>query len=59
MTATALDNLELGACTQDPDRWTTGPDNEAKALAGHARVAGCVPGMRSSPRVRKGCGQVS
>lgn len=32
MTATALDNLELGACTQDPDRWTTGPDNEAKAL---------------------------
>ena len=36
MTATALDNLELGACTQDPDRWTSnlgkGPDNEAKAL---------------------------
>ncbi len=36
MTATALDNLELGACTQDPDRWTStlgkGPDEEAKAL---------------------------
>jgi WhiB family transcriptional regulator, redox-sensing transcriptional regulator len=32
MIATALDNVQLGACTQDPDRWTTGPDNEAKAL---------------------------
>jgi len=24
--------LSLGACTQDPDRWTTSPDDEAKAL---------------------------
>lgn len=24
--------LPLGACTQDPDRWTTTPDDEAKAL---------------------------
>ncbi|BBZ42160.1 WhiB family transcriptional regulator [Mycobacterium conspicuum] len=36
MTATALDNMELGACTQDPDRWTLvpgkGPDVEAKVL---------------------------
>ncbi|ETZ98225.1 transcription factor WhiB family protein [Mycobacterium kansasii 824] len=22
----------MGACTQDPDRWTTSPDDEAKAL---------------------------
>jgi WhiB family transcriptional regulator, redox-sensing transcriptional regulator len=32
MTATALSNISLGACTQDPDRWTTAPDIEAKAL---------------------------
>jgi WhiB family transcriptional regulator, redox-sensing transcriptional regulator len=32
MTATALYNLPLAACTQDPDRWTTAPDDEAKAL---------------------------
>jgi WhiB family transcriptional regulator, redox-sensing transcriptional regulator len=32
MAATALHNMALGACTQDPDRWTTTPDAEAKAL---------------------------
>ncbi|GBG40940.1 WhiB family transcriptional regulator [Mycobacterium montefiorense] len=33
MTATALYNIPLGACTKDPDRWmTTTPDEEAKAL---------------------------
>ncbi|MGO8771132.1 MAG: WhiB family transcriptional regulator [Mycobacterium sp.] len=32
MTATALQNTPLGACTQDPDRWTEAPDDEAKAL---------------------------
>ena len=32
MTATALYNIPLGACTKDPDRWTTTPDAEAKAL---------------------------
>ncbi|MDT5146070.1 MAG: WhiB family transcriptional regulator, redox-sensing transcriptional regulator [Mycobacterium sp.] len=32
MTATARHNTALGACTQDPDRWTTRPDAEAKAL---------------------------
>jgi WhiB family transcriptional regulator, redox-sensing transcriptional regulator len=32
MSATALYNIPLGACTQDPDRWTTAPDDEAKAL---------------------------
>jgi WhiB family redox-sensing transcriptional regulator len=32
MTATALFNIPLGACTQDPDRWTTAPDEEAKTL---------------------------
>ena len=32
MTATAPSTISLGACTQDPDRWTTAPDSEAKAL---------------------------
>jgi WhiB family redox-sensing transcriptional regulator len=32
MTAIRLYNIPLGACSQDPDRWTTGLDNEAKAL---------------------------
>ncbi|MCV7029399.1 WhiB family transcriptional regulator [Mycobacterium sherrisii] len=32
MTATAVYNIPLGACTNDPDRWTTEPDAEAKAL---------------------------
>src|SRR5262249_48833444 len=32
MTATALIDIQLGACTRDPDRWTTAPDAEAKAL---------------------------
>jgi WhiB family redox-sensing transcriptional regulator len=32
MTATAIYNIQLGVCTQDPDRWTTAPDAEAKAL---------------------------
>lgn len=32
MTATALYNVPLGACTQDPDRWTSAPDAEAIAL---------------------------
>lgn len=32
MTATTVYNIPLGACTNDPDRWTTAPDAEAKAL---------------------------
>ena len=32
MAATALYNIPLGVCTQDPDRWTTSPDEEAKAM---------------------------
>ncbi|BBC68974.1 putative transcriptional regulator WhiB6 [Mycobacterium marinum] len=32
MTATALYEIPLGVCTQDPDRWTTTPDEEAKTL---------------------------
>ncbi|KAA1250500.1 transcriptional regulator [Mycobacterium simiae] len=32
MTATALYEIPLGVCTQDPDRWTTTPDDEAKTL---------------------------
>lgn len=32
MSATTLDKVELGACTRDPDRWTTGLDDGAKAL---------------------------
>ncbi len=31
MTAAAPYNVPLGACTQDPDRWTTAPDAEAIA----------------------------
>lgn len=30
MTVTALYEVPLGVCTQDPDRWTTTPDDEAK-----------------------------
>ncbi|OBA61385.1 transcriptional regulator [Mycobacterium sp. 1100029.7] len=32
MTGTLLTNISLGACTTDPDRWTTAPDAESKAL---------------------------
>jgi len=33
MTATTLYNVSLlTACAKDPDRWTTRPDDEAKAL---------------------------
>jgi len=32
MIATALCNIPLGACTTDPERWTTSPDDEAKIL---------------------------
>jgi WhiB family redox-sensing transcriptional regulator len=32
MTATALYELPLGACTRDPERWTTIPDDEAKTI---------------------------
>ncbi len=28
----ALDGLPLGACTKDPERWTTAADEEAKAI---------------------------
>ena len=31
MTVTTLYSIPLGACTQDPDRWVTAPDDEAKA----------------------------
>jgi WhiB family transcriptional regulator, redox-sensing transcriptional regulator len=31
-TATTLCEIPLGVCTQDPDRWTTTPDDEAKML---------------------------
>ncbi|BBZ72589.1 WhiB family transcriptional regulator [Mycobacterium paraseoulense] len=31
MTAIPLFNTPLGACTRDPDRWTTAPDAEAIA----------------------------
>lgn len=59
MTVTALYEVPLGVCTQDPDRWTTTPDDEAKTLCGLARAGGCVHATPSSPRVRKGCGQGS
>jgi WhiB family transcriptional regulator, redox-sensing transcriptional regulator len=32
MTGTTLTSISLGACTKDPDRWTTSPDAESKAL---------------------------
>lgn len=32
MTATALYELPLGACTRDPERWTTIADDEAKMI---------------------------
>lgn len=32
MTAPVLHDAPLGACTQDPERWTTSPDDQAKAL---------------------------
>lgn len=32
MTATVEYWFSLGACTRDPDRWTTDPDDAAKAL---------------------------
>jgi WhiB family redox-sensing transcriptional regulator len=32
MTATALYDFPLGACTQDPDRWTTAADITAKTI---------------------------
>ncbi|ORW87351.1 transcriptional regulator [Mycobacterium sp. IEC1808] len=32
MAAMTLIDAQLGACTRDPDRWTTTPDDEAKAL---------------------------
>ncbi|WP_343601674.1 WhiB family transcriptional regulator [Mycobacterium sp.] len=32
MTVTALSELPLGGCTQDPDRWTTAADDHAKAI---------------------------
>ena len=32
MTATTVYNIPLGACTRDPDRWTSTPDAEAIAL---------------------------
>ena len=32
MIETALFETEFGPCTQDPDRWTTTPDDAAKAL---------------------------
>ena len=32
MPATTLYNIPLGACSKDPDRWTTTPDAAAKAL---------------------------
>lgn len=59
MTVTALYEVPLGVCTQDPDRWTTTPDDEARPCAGLARAGGCVHATPSSPRVRKGCGQGS
>ena len=32
MTAPTLTTVTLGVCAQDPDRWTTTLDDEAKAL---------------------------
>ena len=32
MTTATLSNALLGACTRDPDRWTSTPDAEAIAL---------------------------
>lgn len=32
MTATALYELPLGACTSDPERWTTIADDDAKTI---------------------------
>lgn len=32
MTAVSLDGLPLGACTQNPEQWTTFADEQAKSL---------------------------
>lgn len=32
MTAATISQLPLGACTQDPDRWTTAADDGAKTV---------------------------
>lgn len=63
MTVTALYEVPLGVCTQDPDRWTTTPDDEAKTLCRAcprrwlcARDAVESAGAEG---LRKGCGQGS
>ncbi|MGV0654925.1 WhiB family transcriptional regulator [Mycolicibacterium thermoresistibile] len=32
MSVFMFDEMPLGACTSDPERWTTMPDDEAKAI---------------------------
>ncbi len=41
-TLTAVAVILTVICTQDPDRWTTTPDDEAKTLCRLARAGGCV-----------------
>jgi WhiB family transcriptional regulator, redox-sensing transcriptional regulator len=43
--------------TTDPERWTTNPDDEAKALCAHARRAGCARGRHGKRPAPKGCGE--
>lgn len=69
MTVTALYEVPLGVCTQDPDRWTTTPDDEAKTLCracprrwlcarDAVESAGCgrAVGRGRNSRIRPGAG---
>lgn len=65
MTATALYEIPLGVCTQDPDRWTTTPDEEAKTLRWQSatvsrRASGSPPNRHDArprpPLLRGVCG---
>jgi WhiB family redox-sensing transcriptional regulator len=59
MAATTLYNIPLGACTKDPDRWTTTPDAEAKALCRACPRRWRCAARPSSQRARKDCGPAS
>ena len=58
MTTLHRDELQLGACTKNPERRTTAPDDEAKALCRACPVV-FAPGRPASCRAPKGCGRAS
>lgn len=51
--------IPVGACTRDPERWTTTADEEAKAICRGCPGGGCAHATRWNYPAPRDCGPAS